>query len=569
MVVDKTKLFGDMKSFFSKPFLLALIAIILSDQSLLLSLNINMHTFSVILYLTGLWAIIITLIFKEKIDLDYINRYILILFALFLGKSILYIMINSINIFFLVPLILNFNKVIPAFLKDVVVNLISNYAVFIACNKIILYIMAYANKVQLTEKIKGIDRKIIYLVSILIIMFLSSAVYFSNYKLNHLTQKDIQKIENKINKMEKSDKSPEKRLKTVNDSYEILAKANPNKYLGMYLKSTNELVEYYFKNKSKIEAGQLLDKSIKFYENIIYKNPEYINIEAYKLYKSYFDYYRVRYKDNKGQKYLDEESKQVNYLLEKDPNNIELLDKKRDILWWSRTTLCNLKTGNPDRCLEVSKQQVEVCKKYSVQFKNSVRLTQSLDDYIPLLIKRGNIDEANKTYDGLINYFETLSKSNPKFKIYIADLLIHKNEKMYDYLTNKEITQNFAKAQNLLLNNYKVNLVDDINGLQYAQYQLIGIARIYESKNEIDKAEQEYLITLNIYKKLTLKDIENIKYLKYRYLDLYEAIIKFYTKNQMNDKAHASKNEARKVCSYFMQNDSYVTKYNPCASLEY
>lgn len=96
MAINRIKLVDSLKSFLNKPFLLALIAIILSDQSFLLSLNINMHTFSVILYLTGLWAIITTLILKEKIDLGYINKYILILFALFLGKSLLYIIDRNI-----------------------------------------------------------------------------------------------------------------------------------------------------------------------------------------------------------------------------------------------------------------------------------------------------------------------------------------------------------------------------------------------------------------------------------------------------------------------------------------
>ncbi len=73
---------------------------------------------------------------------------------------------------------------------------------------------------------------------------------------------------------------------------------------------------------------------------------------------------------------------------------------------------------------------------------------------------------------------------------------------------------------------------------------------------------------INEYKKFTLKDIESVQYLKYRYLDLYEKLIKFYTKNQMEQKAEKTKKEVKNICSYFAQNDAHVLKYYSCGEEE-
>ena len=35
----------------------------------------------------------------------------------------------------------------------------------------------------------------------------------------------------------------------------------------------------------------------------------------------------------------------------------------------------------------------------------------------------------------------------------------------------------------------------------------------------------------------------------------------------MEDKAQASESDVGKICNYLIQNDSYVTKYNPCGDL--
>lgn len=369
-----------------------------------------------------------------------------------------------------------------------------------------------------------------------------------------------EKLNSKLTKIEKSNLDEKSKLEKSHAIYKKLAESNPEKYLTQYLKSSDNLASYYGQINYRLNATILYKETIKTYEKIISKNPQLINKEAIHFYKGLSTYYNAIHQPSTCIQYIEEGLKQTNYLLETNPNGLDLLKLKNELLRWYLITSINydIQSGNINRCLDFYNQSFENSKQLILQGLATSVLSNNLRSYSNLMIKNYNFSKADEKYNEYIEYFRKLSYKNSKYKKNYADLLISKNYSLYAKLSDREREYNFNEAKNVLVKSYDLSTVDGMKQL-YRNFQ--EISYIYESNQEHLKAEESLLQGVNIYNKYTYPEMEQIPYLKYRYLEASEDLIMLYKRNHQKDKVQTSVVKLKDACSYFAQKDEIHIKH--------
>lgn len=409
--------------------------------------------------------------------------------------------------------------------------------------------------------------------NVLILTFLLFPLLFVHFCFSSVYSKENssnrnEKLNSKLTKIEKSNLDENTKLEKTHTIYKKLAINEPEEYLTQYLKNSYNLASYYGQIGYRINAIVCYKETIQTYEKIISKNSQLVNKEAIPFYKGLSTYYNSIHQPSTCIKFIEDGLKQTNYLLEKNPNDTEVLKLKSELLRWYLITSISydVKSGHLNRCLDMYQQAFETDKKLILNGAYATRaLTMDLAQYSLFMKRNGTPDIAMKKYDEYITYFKELSVKNPKYEKNYADLLISKNSEWHETLSEKEIDYNFSKAKSILIKTYDLSTVDGMDALYR---DLRDISNIYVANHEYQKAEDNMLQGLDIYNKYTYSEMEKIPYLKYRYLNANADLIKFYKRNRQENKADKLIIKFKDACSYFAQNDEkHIRQMESCNNI--
>lgn len=216
----------------------------------------------------------------------------------------------------------------------------------------------------------------------------------------------------------------------------------------------------------------------------------------------------------------DQELERLNDLLEKDPNNAEILAQKADILF----KLFRADDGFPDisKAFRLDSTNIEVRRVHAGYMMGQLKLLSARDDYNFIIQKDPGNAEAYlglaRTYAAEGNnakafqFTDEALKRNMKFRdAYVLKGLLFRSEGKYDlsissYQTAVEIDPNYysgyvalgnlyeIKKNPLAIDYYKTALEIDENGID----ALYGVAMIKQSNKELEEAKNLYRKILKI-----------------------------------------------------------------------